>query len=151
MEELGIGGHLSNMAVSPVPGNPISMNLILVILIADAALYLFLALYIENVFPGGDGVGRPFYFLFTKSYWCGADPSSDTLVEPKPSSMDPQKFEAEPDGTYVFFPKNLCLQMSWKVRMQNILDSLVVSMLYLSRVTLVRSQASQSFSDRGSL
>lgn len=35
--------------------------------------------YVEAVFPGSYGIPKPFYFPFTKSYWCGA--SADNVIE----------------------------------------------------------------------
>ena len=35
--------------------------------------------YVEAVFPGSYGIPRPFYFPFTKSYWCGT--SSDDVID----------------------------------------------------------------------
>lgn len=37
-------------------------------LILDSFIYLFLAWYISNVFPGIFGVPKPFYFFFTRTY-----------------------------------------------------------------------------------
>ena len=35
--------------------------------------------YIEAVFPGSYGIPRPFYFPFTKTYWCGT--TSDKVMQ----------------------------------------------------------------------
>lgn len=40
---------------------------------------LSLPRYVEAVFPGSYGIPKPFYFPFTKSYWCGV--SSDKVVQ----------------------------------------------------------------------
>jgi len=37
----------------------------------DIFVYLFLGFYLENVVPREFGTPKPFYFLFTKHYWCG--------------------------------------------------------------------------------
>ena len=44
------------------------MNLMQLI---DFFLYLFLGYYLQNVLPHEFGIKRPWYFLFTKTYWCG--------------------------------------------------------------------------------
>ena len=44
------------------------MNLMQII---DFLLYLFLGYYLQNVLPHEFGIRRPWYFLFTKEYWCG--------------------------------------------------------------------------------
>ena len=49
------------------PGYSISSTIL--ILIIDTVLYFFLAWYLDNVVPGEYGVKRPWYFLFTGSYW----------------------------------------------------------------------------------
>lgn len=41
----------------------------MVMLLADAILYMCLALYIEIVFPGEYGVPQPWYFLCLRSTW----------------------------------------------------------------------------------
>lgn len=35
----------------------------------DIFLYIFLAWYIDNVFPGEFGIPRPPWFFATKKYW----------------------------------------------------------------------------------
>jgi len=49
----------------------ITMNFICLILLIDSAIYMFLAWYIETVWPGEFGLGKPFYFPFQPSFWCG--------------------------------------------------------------------------------
>ena len=73
-----------------------------------------IGLYLENVLPSAVGVRKPFYFLFTKSYWCGTSHSKENQnnkvpVESKLSNskeydddydniaIDSQNFEAIPD------------------------------------------------------
>lgn len=46
-----------------------SLGIVYLIFLGDSLLYILLTWYIENVFPGEFGVGRPWYFPFTKSYW----------------------------------------------------------------------------------
>ena len=78
-------------------------------------LYLgIIGLYLENVLPSAVGVRKPFYFLFTKSYWCGTShpkgnqnyqvPTDSILSNSKESDgdsdnivVDPQNFEAIPN------------------------------------------------------
>lgn len=44
---------------------------LMVMLVVDTVLYLLIALYVEAIFPGDYGVPQPWYFPFTKSFWCG--------------------------------------------------------------------------------
>ncbi len=37
--------------------------------------FLFVDRYIEAVWPGDFGIPQPFYFPFTRSYWCGPSAS----------------------------------------------------------------------------
>ena len=52
MEELGEGAQLNKLDYSPVPGNPVTLALVVEILLLDALIYLLIAMYIENVCPG---------------------------------------------------------------------------------------------------
>lgn len=49
----------------------ISLAAILGMLIVDTVLYLFLALYVEQVRPGEFGIPQPWYFPVLPSYWRG--------------------------------------------------------------------------------
>ena len=40
-----------------------------IMLIADLLIYLFLGYYLQNILPHDFGVRRPWYFIFTPSYW----------------------------------------------------------------------------------
>ncbi|CAN0136022.1 unnamed protein product [Lampetra fluviatilis] len=98
-EQLGVGSQPSNLRVSTVDGDRYSLVTSIIMMFLDALLYGVLTWYIENVFPGQYGVPRRWYFLFTRSYWCGAS-SSDGQTLPhsyKPaSSGDKQILEEEP-------------------------------------------------------
>ena len=69
-EESGVGAQWDNIATSPIDGDPYSLLLCMVMQIADAIIYMLLALYIEAVFPGQYGIPKPWYFLFQPSFWC---------------------------------------------------------------------------------
>ncbi|XP_078733168.1 phospholipid-transporting ATPase ABCA1-like [Lampetra fluviatilis] len=98
-EQLGVGSQPSNLRVSTVDGDRYSLVTSIIMMFLDALLYGVLTWYIENVFPGQYGVPRRWYFLFTRSYWCGAS-SSDGQTLPHsykpPSSGDKQILEEEP-------------------------------------------------------
>ena len=42
--------------------------------------------YVEAVFPGSYGIPKPFYFPFTKSYWCGL--SHDNIMQVKSEEVN---------------------------------------------------------------
>ena len=46
-----------------------SVLIMFIMLIIDALLYLFLGYYLLNILPHDYGVRKPWYFLFTPSYW----------------------------------------------------------------------------------
>ena len=41
----------------------------MVMLFVDTVIYMLLVWYIEGVWPGRYGVGKPFYFPLQPSYW----------------------------------------------------------------------------------
>ena len=50
-----------------------SLGLTYLIFVCDFFLYLFIGYYLHNVLPHDFGIRRPFYFLFTRQYWCNSD------------------------------------------------------------------------------
>lgn len=75
----------------------ISVGLIMVMLLVCTGLYLIVALYVEKIFPGTYGVPQPWYFPFTKSYWCGQSNSEES--DENHSNENPDHFEEDPpDG-----------------------------------------------------
>ena len=67
-----IGVQWSNFNSNPyVMRNSFSMMTICLIMLLDAVIYMILAWYIETVWPGEYGISRPWYFMFTLSYWTG--------------------------------------------------------------------------------
>ena len=49
-----------------------SVLTMIIMLIIDFFLFLFLGYYLQNVVSHDFGISKPFYFLCTKSYWCGS-------------------------------------------------------------------------------
>ncbi|XP_074655833.1 ATP-binding cassette sub-family A member 2-like [Tubulanus polymorphus] len=70
-EEQGIGVQWDNLAVSPVEDDKFNLFSVTLMMIIDATVYGLLVWYIEAVHPGSFGLPKPWYFPFTKSYWCG--------------------------------------------------------------------------------
>lgn len=52
----------------------INLGMIMLMLLADSVIYLLLALYIEQVFPGDFGLAEPWYFPVSKRFWFGDAP-----------------------------------------------------------------------------
>ena len=70
-ENEGVGTNWNNFYQSPISSkNGLTLNFFCLIMLLDSAIYMFLAWYIENVWPGEFGAGKPFYFLFQPSFWC---------------------------------------------------------------------------------
>ena len=61
------------------------MNLMQII---DFFLYLFLGYYLQNVLPHEFGIKRPWYFICTKSYWCGNQHKNKKNEEAKKKMND---------------------------------------------------------------
>uniref|UniRef100_A0A674B111 P-type phospholipid transporter n=1 Tax=Salmo trutta TaxID=8032 RepID=A0A674B111_SALTR len=70
-EEQGIGIQWNNLFNSPMEEDDFSLTTAIIMMYFDSFLYMVMTWYIESVFPGQYGIPRPWYFLFTKSYWFG--------------------------------------------------------------------------------
>uniref|UniRef100_A0A670KEM8 ATP binding cassette subfamily A member 1 n=1 Tax=Podarcis muralis TaxID=64176 RepID=A0A670KEM8_PODMU len=70
-EEQGVGLQWDNVFMSPLEGDSYNLTTSVCMMLFDSLLYGVLTWYIEAVFPGQYGIPRPWYFPFTKSYWCG--------------------------------------------------------------------------------
>uniref|UniRef100_A0AAY4CQY1 P-type phospholipid transporter n=1 Tax=Denticeps clupeoides TaxID=299321 RepID=A0AAY4CQY1_9TELE len=70
-EEQGLGLQWDNICTSPLEQDQFSFFTSIQMMALDALLYALLAWYLDNVFPGQYGIGRPFYFPLQPSYWKG--------------------------------------------------------------------------------
>uniref|UniRef100_A0A8C7ZQ28 P-type phospholipid transporter n=1 Tax=Oryzias sinensis TaxID=183150 RepID=A0A8C7ZQ28_9TELE len=70
-EEQGVGIQWSNLLASPLEEDSYNLTTSICLMLFDAVLYGIMTWYFESVFPGQYGIPRPWYFPFTKSYWCG--------------------------------------------------------------------------------
>nr|XP_033770847.1 phospholipid-transporting ATPase ABCA1-like [Geotrypetes seraphini] len=98
-EQQGIGIQWGNINVSPVEGERYSFLVSMIMMLFDGCLYFLLTWYIENVFPGQYGIPRPWYFPFSRSYWCRVRITNETgtfLSELETKNNALQVFEAEP-------------------------------------------------------
>ena len=99
-EQQGTGVQWDNINTSPNYKDNFSLLEVIFMMYFDAVIYLLLALYIEQVFPGAYGVPKKWYFIFEKKFWVG-DSDTKTLVDPN-INFDPlfavagQSFETEP-------------------------------------------------------
>ncbi|CAL8300626.1 unnamed protein product [Arctogadus glacialis] len=79
-EEQGVGIQWSNLVASPLEQDDFSLTTALVLMYFDSFLYGVMTWYIEAVFPGQYGIPRPWFFLFTKSYWFGEEMGTTTKI-----------------------------------------------------------------------
>ncbi|XP_062844042.1 retinal-specific phospholipid-transporting ATPase ABCA4 isoform X2 [Trichomycterus rosablanca] len=87
-EEQGLGLQWDNISTSPLEGDEFSFLNSILMMMFDSVLYAVLAWYLDNIFPGQYGIGRPFYFPLQLSYWRRAQrPQSDVADS---ANDDPQ-------------------------------------------------------------
>ncbi|XP_040926208.1 retinal-specific phospholipid-transporting ATPase ABCA4-like isoform X1 [Betta splendens] len=89
-EEQGLGLQWDNIQTSPLEGDEFSFLTSICMMGLDTVLYAVLAWYLDNVFPGQYGIGRPFYFPLLPCYWLNtvAPASSDGKLELNKKGFD---------------------------------------------------------------
>ncbi|KAK7169397.1 hypothetical protein R3I93_005384 [Phoxinus phoxinus] len=63
------GIQWSNMYISPLAGDTSSFGWLCWLLFIDSVVYFIIGIYIRMVFPGKYGIGVPWYFPVTRSFW----------------------------------------------------------------------------------
>uniref|UniRef100_A0A673IZB5 ATP-binding cassette, sub-family A (ABC1), member 12 n=1 Tax=Sinocyclocheilus rhinocerous TaxID=307959 RepID=A0A673IZB5_9TELE len=63
------GIQWSNMYISPLAGDTSSFGWLCWLLLIDSVVYFIIGIYIRMVFPGKYGIGVPWYFPVTRSFW----------------------------------------------------------------------------------
>uniref|UniRef100_A0A672P8P1 ATP binding cassette subfamily A member 4 n=1 Tax=Sinocyclocheilus grahami TaxID=75366 RepID=A0A672P8P1_SINGR len=99
-EEQGLGLQWDNIRTSPLEGDEYSFFTSIHMMLLDAVVYAFLAWYLDNVFPGQYGIGRPFYFPLQPSYWLKPTPQPSQIPDPGMVDWNPF-FEPEPEGLII--------------------------------------------------
>ncbi|XP_054609148.1 retinal-specific phospholipid-transporting ATPase ABCA4-like isoform X2 [Dunckerocampus dactyliophorus] len=94
-EEQGLGLQWDNIRTSPLEKDSYSFLTSILMMLLDAALYAVLAWYLDNVFPGQYGIGRPFYFPLQSSYWHKATPAPAGSDDPVPPEAEKVEKDAE--------------------------------------------------------
>ncbi|XP_076469399.1 phospholipid-transporting ATPase ABCA3-like [Babylonia areolata] len=95
-EGTGTGATWSNFTETATVDDNFTLLQAMIMLLVDSLLHVLVTWYVENVWPGDYGVPRPFYFCFTKSYWCGGRTRSDASYDS--SNTDLQHFESDPEN-----------------------------------------------------
>uniref|UniRef100_A0A8C2IYY7 P-type phospholipid transporter n=1 Tax=Cyprinus carpio TaxID=7962 RepID=A0A8C2IYY7_CYPCA len=89
-EEQGLGLQWDNIQTSLLEGDEFSFFISIIMMAVDTVLYGVLAWYLDNVFPGQYGIGRPFYFPIQPSYWLNRPEllkQGDESICPEPSGL----------------------------------------------------------------
>uniref|UniRef100_A0A8C1FHT1 P-type phospholipid transporter n=1 Tax=Cyprinus carpio carpio TaxID=630221 RepID=A0A8C1FHT1_CYPCA len=104
-EEQGLGVQWDNIRTSPLEGDEYSFFTSIHMMLLDAVIYAFLAWYLDNVFPGQYGIGRPFYFPLQPSYWLKIEKEREREEQLK-TQEEIQQEEIQPvhDGKYIRNP-----------------------------------------------
>lgn len=79
-----------------------------IMMAVDTVLYLILAWWVSNVFPGEAGVPKPAYFMFTRSYWRPKRHSSAEAVD--------DDIQIDPKLAKNFEPLDTSLSLAVKIR-----------------------------------
>uniref|UniRef100_A0A3P8P777 P-type phospholipid transporter n=1 Tax=Astatotilapia calliptera TaxID=8154 RepID=A0A3P8P777_ASTCA len=102
-EEQGLGLQWNNIKTSPLEKDTYSFLTSILMMIFDAVLYGILAWYLDNVFPGQYGIGRPFYFPFQPSYWQRPKPSHTETRERQRELLKQQEEAPNQEDDQSFF------------------------------------------------
>ncbi|XP_034039071.1 LOW QUALITY PROTEIN: retinal-specific phospholipid-transporting ATPase ABCA4-like [Thalassophryne amazonica] len=94
-EEQGLGLQWDNIQTSPLEGDTYSFLTSIRMMVLDTALYAVLAWYLDNVFPGEYGIGRPFYFPFQPSYWQRPRTAHPEITDPGPEKPEAENQEKD--------------------------------------------------------
>lgn len=98
LELLGDGMQWSNVWHSSLYGDNLPIGIIMVFMLLTSVALLLITLYIERVLPGAYGVAEPWYFPFTKVFWCGGHPRRDDPHSRSDNNDD--NFEKTPDNLH---------------------------------------------------
>ncbi|XP_043073525.1 retinal-specific phospholipid-transporting ATPase ABCA4 [Puntigrus tetrazona] len=99
-EEQGLGLQWDNIRTSPLEGDEYSFFTSIRMMLLDAVVYAVLAWYLDNVFPGQYGIGRPFYFPLQPSYWLKLTPQPSQKPDPGPEKPVVNNVEKQGDVEY---------------------------------------------------
>ena len=96
------GLQWSNMFDPVTVDDDLSVGATMMMLLADAVIYLVIALYVEKVFPGEYGVAEPWYFPVTKKFWTSqvTPAGGEDGGEQQHDISGSTTVEAEPVGKY---------------------------------------------------
>ncbi|CAF4578630.1 unnamed protein product [Rotaria socialis] len=76
LEGMAQGIQWFNLNKRMTPNDNFTVLYCIIMMFIDSIIYMLLAIYIENVFPGEFGIPQPWDYPFKKSYWFGFDAQS---------------------------------------------------------------------------
>lgn len=97
----GEGLRWSNMFEPINIDDDLTVGAVILMMLTSAVIYMLIALYVEQIFPGDYGVPKKWYFPFTKEFWCGTPVNADDVEYYKYERSNPEAFEAEPEGKHI--------------------------------------------------
>ncbi|CAD5121577.1 DgyrCDS10076 [Dimorphilus gyrociliatus] len=80
-ETAGYGAKWSNINSYVTVDQNFKIANVLILFTIDIVVYLFIAWYLDNVFPGPYGIPKPPYFLCSKAFWTGSPVETDNFTE----------------------------------------------------------------------
>lgn len=102
-EGTGEGIKWNNIGEFATEDENFKMSDVFIMLIIDSVLYGLITWYVDNVYPGEYGLPKPWYFCFTRWYWCGGsqnlsyvDDGEDFESQVNPEMFEPVNTEIEP-------------------------------------------------------
>jgi len=107
-ESAGVGLQWSN--INEVVDHNFSMLHTLIMLCVDTVVYTIMTWYFDAVLPGVFGTPQPFYFPFTRWYWCGY---SSSVVNVDDTEADLPDYG---DRSARFEPSVSCRKVGIKIR-----------------------------------
>lgn len=100
-ESKGVGLTWANVGEPAIPKDGLTFSIVMVMLVVASVICLLVAWYVSLAFPGEYGVPLPWYFPFTRQFWCGsAEAGGERIEDPERATNDtnqPSAENVEPD------------------------------------------------------
>ncbi|KAH8273382.1 hypothetical protein KR018_002047 [Drosophila ironensis] len=93
-EGLQWGNFFSPVSVD----EPLTVGATMMMMLLSSVICMLICLYVEQILPGNFGIPKPWYFPFTREFWCGEREymGVEDMPNGSPERRDPKAFEAEP-------------------------------------------------------
>ncbi|ODM97302.1 ATP-binding cassette sub-family A member 3 [Orchesella cincta] len=104
-EGKAVGAHWSNIAEPISSVDPLALGHVILMFLLNTCMYMFLAVYVENVLPSEYGVRKPWYYIFQPSTYRrrggGIKSRPGTSSEPVEFDNNMPGFETQPSDINV--------------------------------------------------